>query len=335
MNRGPPRQTPDRLSKRCAFILGNAYAPRTKRSYRSQLASWLRFCNSRHLTPLRAEPVHVAEYLAELSTRLSAFRSCQAYANAVSLYFRALGRSDPCESPMVKLVRGLRRCLSRQQRSREPFRVADLLKLHAHLDQRLKSDIAFWAAVLAAWWGMLRKANVTTQSGQLDLWCDLAASSIVFSEYDCELTVRHSKTNQFGDRVQRVFLPKLPDGSLGVLCTFRALERQLRTNRIGQAPRPVHLFSTWSSAGWLPLTASRFDSRLRSLCTSAGLSPREFTGHGLRRGGATAAMQLGVPLPMIKKLGDWKGNSVFRYLSARDSDARAAVHGLARRVGAL
>uniref|UniRef100_A0A1I8HAA6 Reverse transcriptase domain-containing protein n=2 Tax=Macrostomum lignano TaxID=282301 RepID=A0A1I8HAA6_9PLAT len=102
-------RTPDRLSKRCAFILGNAYAPRTKRSYRSQLASWLRFCNSRHLTPLRAEPVHVAEYLAELSTRLSAFRSCQAYANAVSLYFRALGRSDPCESPMVKLVlRGLR-----------------------------------------------------------------------------------------------------------------------------------------------------------------------------------------------------------------------------------
>uniref|UniRef100_A0A1I8FX77 RNase H domain-containing protein n=1 Tax=Macrostomum lignano TaxID=282301 RepID=A0A1I8FX77_9PLAT len=323
-------RTPDRLSKRCAFILGNAYAPRTKRSYRSQLASWLRFCNSRHLTPLRAEPVHVAEYLAELSTRLSAFRSCQAYANAVSLYFRALGRPDPCESPMVKLVlRGLRRCLSRQQRSREPFRVADLLKLHAHLDQRLKSDIAFWAAVLAAWWGMLRKANVTTQSGQLDLWCDLAASSIVFSEYDCELTVRHSKTNQFGDRVQRVFLPKLPDGSLGVLCPFRALERQLRTNRIGQAPRPVHLFSTWSSAGWLPLTASRFDSRLRSLCTSAGLSPREFTGHGLRRGGATAAMQLGVPLPMIKKLGDWKGNSVFRYLSVRDSDARAAVHGLA------
>lgn len=237
---------------------------------------------------------------------------------------------------MVKRVlRRLRRFLGRQQRSREPIRVADLLKLHAYLDQRSSKDIAFWAAILTAWWGMLRKANVTTQAAELDLVRDLSASSVTFSERDCELVVKHSKTNQFGDRIQRVFLPKLPVGGLEAICPYRALKQQLAANLVDQAPGPVHLFATRLANGWTALTASGFDGRLRSLCAAAGFSPRAFTGHGQRRGGATTAMQLGVPLPVIKQLGDWKSGSVFRYLSVQDSDARAAVHGLARRLSAL
>lgn len=45
-------------------------------------------------------------------------------------------------------------------------------------------------------------------------------------------------------------------------------------------------------------------------------SPDRYSGHSLRRGNATFALQCGLPVDLIKIQGDWKSNCVETYLES-------------------
>ena len=61
-------------------------------------------------------------------------------------------------------------------------------------------------------------------------------------------------------------------------------------------------------------TYQKFLDQLRRL-VDIGLEPSHFASHTFRRGGASFAFQAGVPIEMIKKLGDWKADAVLFYLT--------------------
>ena len=46
-----------------------------------------------------------------------------------------------------------------------------------------------------------------------------------------------------------------------------------------------------------------------------GYDPAKYADHPFRRGGASYAFQVGVPLELIKITGDWKSNAVSLYLT--------------------
>ena len=58
-----------------------------------------------------------------------------------------------------------------------------------------------------------------------------------------------------------------------------------------------------------------FFHKLRDSLQSLGLSPGLYAGHSFCRGGATHAFLAGVPVELIKMLGDWKSDSVQLYLT--------------------
>ena len=62
-------------------------------------------------------------------------------------------------------------------------------------------------------------------------------------------------------------------------------------------------------------TCRSFINKLRNSLRSLGLSPGLYAGHSFRRSGATHAFQAGVPVELIKMLGDWKSDSVQLYLT--------------------
>ena len=62
-------------------------------------------------------------------------------------------------------------------------------------------------------------------------------------------------------------------------------------------------------------TYCSFINKLRDSFQSLGLSPGLYAGHSFRRGGAIHAFQAGVPVELIKMLGDWKSDSVQLYLT--------------------
>ena len=62
-------------------------------------------------------------------------------------------------------------------------------------------------------------------------------------------------------------------------------------------------------------TYNMFISKLRDHLTTMGIDPQSYAGHSFRRGGASFAYQSGVPVKLIKALGDWRSDTILIYLT--------------------
>ena len=126
------------------------------------------------------------------------------------------------------------------------------------------------------------------------------------------ILVRWSKTIQFRECTISIPLPAIPNS---ILCPVVAIR---------------HAFSMADSCTdngqafcWLDQTTLRLHSftyinfldKLRRCLGSLGLPAELYATHSFRRGGASFAFQAGVPIEMIKLLGDWKSNAVLTYLT--------------------
>ena len=93
------------------------------------------------------------------------------------------------------------------------------------------------------------------------------------------------------------------------LCPAVALDRVFREIRLSSS---AHLFAFSDGTS---LTYSMFQERLRSALVGAKVnSPHLFSSHSYRRGGTMFSFLCGVPLELIKVLGNWKSNAFLRYL---------------------
>ena len=69
------------------------------------------------------------------------------------------------------------------------------------------------------------------------------------------------------------------------------------------------------------MSHSSFVTRMRLLLDSAGLEPGKYTGHSLRRGGATLAFESGDGAAWDRRImqhGDWSSDVVFQYHQISD-----------------
>ena len=126
------------------------------------------------------------------------------------------------------------------------------------------------------------------------------------------LTVRWSKTIQFRERVVVIPLPRVPGSPL---CPYQAIKQAFTFTH--QAPRDYHAFS-WLDHKSLQVqcfTYRAFLDKLRHCLNQLGYEAKSYAGHSFRRGGASFAFQAGIPVSLIKMLGDWKPDSVLLYLT--------------------
>ena len=50
---------------------------------------------------------------------------------------------------------------------------------------------------------------------------------------------------------------------------------------------------------------------LKAYLSRSGLPPEQYGSHSFRRGGATFALEAGVPLDSIAVMGDWKSDAMY------------------------
>ena len=75
----------------------------------------------------------------------------------------------------------------------------------------------------------------------------------------------------------------------------------------------------------LPYTYSDWLSKLREVLTKIGRRASLFSTHSFHRGGATYAFKVGVPVEVIKLLGDWKSDAFQQYLFIPKQKKREAA----------
>ena len=110
----------------------------------------------------------------------------------------------------------------------------------------------------------------------------------------------------------------IPSHSIPIhpLCPLQALREFFD---MCPAPASSPAFVIRTAAGLRSLSYSSFTKHLKDLLRFAGFNPDDYSGHSLRRGGATYANFLGISHDLIQLQGDWASSAHLEY---SDSDTR-------------
>jgi hypothetical protein len=208
-------------------------------------------------------------------------------------------------------MRGIRRHLGDMAQRKAPMTLTLLFVLHNlhNLDIATSHGANIWASALIMFSDLLRISNVLPASSRkFNPQLHLRRQDFEFTQEGLTVIIRWSKTNQFRSRIIILPLPRLRGHTL---CPVQAAFHAFRLS--AGAPMEGPPFVTRQGTSWCPLTPSTFIQRVK-VALSHTCDPRDFAGHSFRRGGACWAYSNGVPVELIRQLGDWKSNAYQRYI---------------------
>lgn len=299
------------LDQEVAALRALTFAESTRRTYQSQQALYLQFCTSLHIAPVPISPCNLGRYIAFLGSRLS-YSSTRQYLNVVRIMHLDEGHSNPLANNwyLTSILKGLRRHKGDGVNQKLPITDTILRGILAVLNLRDPFEVCFWAACLVAFFSFFRKSNLLIPSPNMfDPTKHLCLSDVHFRSTGAILSVRWSKTIQYRQKTLYVPLPHIESSPF---CPSSAL--MLCTSLVPHQARSTPLFSFPSPQGIQPITYSMFLTHLRLCLRKIGLNPSLFSGHSFRRGGASFALQCGIPADWIRLQGDWASDSYQRYL---------------------
>ena len=261
--------------------------------------------------PKPVNPEHLCQYTAFLAHSLCV-SSISQYLNVIGILHRQFGLPNPLLNnwPLKTLLTGIRRSNSHPPHQKLPITPVILLHIFSNLNTSSSFDASFWAICLIAYFGTFRKSHLLpTSTSAFDAMKHLTKDDFQFFTWGALLTIWWSKTIQFRERVVCIPLPLTP---YSPLCPVTACSRAFRfTYQSSQAFNWLHL----TTLSIQTFTYHSFSTKLRGLIAELGLQAGDYTSHSFRRGGAFFAYQAGVPIELVKVLGDWKSNAALLYLT--------------------
>ena len=279
--------------------------------------------------PVPAQPDHLCQYAAFLARSLKP-ASIPNYLNIISLLHKEFNLPNPLDHnwPLQSLLTGIKRVKGQPPSQKLPITPELLFRIHAMLNLRSSFDASFWAICLVSFFGMLRKSHLLVSSARsFDPSQQLLNSDLEIFPWGALLTLRWSKTIQFRERVVKLPLPLIPNSPL---CPVIAIQRALSFVINPPQPSPAFMWYDLTSLSPRVFTYSQFLKRLRTVLKALGLPASDYACHSFRRGGASFAFQAGLPVDLIKILGDWHSDAVLLYLTVPLSVGLHSVNTIAK-----
>lgn len=265
----------------------------------SQWRCYKRYCQRFKLAVVPCDDDQLSLYCSFMSEYLS-YASIVSYCQSVIFWHKYFGLVPPStSSPEVQFtLLGVKRIGPLGPKPREPFMPNHLRAIHEVLDLTSMKSALFWASVLLMFRTLLRVSHVTPSPHTL------GARDFVFKDWGVIVNVSTSKTSQY--RGGKISLP-VASISQADFCPVFWVRRCI--DRLHRLPEDL-MFAVPSSYGFSYSTYNKFfQSTVESAAISEYLTP-----HSLRKGGATYLSSMGVPLDQIRSRGQWKSDSIFRYL---------------------
>ena len=295
------------LERECKDFEGCQFATSTRQTHRIQLDAFFRFCQQFGLEPSCTDSI-ICLFMTFLARKIC-FTSIRQYVSAVNGYFLSQLRIgvDYDSFRYKACLAGIKRTLGDRGIQAPPILPQHLLRMFANME--LTSDnIAVRAAVLLSFRALLRQSHVTDSSSVL------RRKDIIFNEHGLIINIRKSKTIQFGERVLSVPIKSLKNSALCAVYWTRKHFLDITAAPDAQAFR-IQLVGESS-----PLTYAFYLASIRILAAHAGLNPKKFSTHSLRRGGATFFRNCGISVQNIQIRGDWSSSAVYKYLDTSVKD---------------
>jgi hypothetical protein len=309
-------------------LLSAGYAESTKRSRQSAWALFVRFCNACEVPQTPPSERLFMWFASWMFDKNYAVGTIHGYVHALPSYYATLGIAvsvSRLECPSLALLfRGIRRKTQRSSEQKLPFTPAILIRFKDCLNFNSSYDIAIWATLLIGFWGFLRSDNLVPKGSELfDTSHAVLVSDFNFFGNGCEIKLRRSKTNQFGERHHFVFIPRIKSSRLCPVCALKTLFRRV-------SPSSARFAFSFSSDQHL--TYRGLLKKIRVLCASIGLDPASYGTHSCRIGGASWAAANTVEMFAIKEHGGWASSCFLHYISLNRDQKLSAMSCMARGV---
>lgn len=196
--------------------------------------------------------------------------------------------------------------------------------MHGKLNMKKAKDVVFWCLFLFAFFLFARKSNlVPTNVKEIDSTKILLRKDVELINRVLIVSIKWSKTIQFGEKVLKIPLIEIPGSDLCPVTAYENMCSMVPANDTDP------LFS-------LPhkkcIVYSQFQSKLRELLQKTGLNSELYSTHSFRRGGTTLAFQAQVPVELIKAHGDWKTDCYQKYLSFSLEDRILVVGNMRQKI---
>ncbi len=302
----PPTPAPalETLSLQAAAFAAQSHGAGTRRAYRSAWVAFTAWCAIQGREPLCGDPSLVALYLTARAEAGLAVASLQVARAAIRAAHRLAGVPLDLADPRLAMVmEGISRSQAARPRRQAAAAGPDLLRRLLNAFPAPNTPKATAAALAARHRAMLL----------LGFGAALRRSEIVALTIDdiavvegrgLAVRVRRSKTDQHGNGRTIAIWANHRDPDF---CPLTAFERWMRFRRVAvgggdsdtASGAALPLFCGITSAGRLKATpmADRIVARLiKQACALAGIDPRPFSGHSLRRGLLTTAGDLQLPI---------------------------------------
>ena len=262
---------------------GASRAERTVRAYRQGFDAFMAWSRAAGIgEPFPASPEAVVAYLAHLATTGRKAATVELHAAAIACAHRSAGHASPTGTDAVRsTVRGIRRRLGTKSNRKAPATADALKKMLKRIPETLTGQ-RDRALLLMGFAAALRRSELVA----------LQVSDLEHTPEGVLVTVRRSKTDQEGAG----HVIAVPAGSK--LRPVQALEAWLSAAAITEGP----VFRSIAKGGRLSpyaLTDRSVAQVVKDRAEAAGLDPALFSGHSLRAGFVTSALQAGADLLKI------------------------------------
>jgi len=292
----------DQLSSVRSYLAAEK-SDNTRRAYASDWADFTAWCKTQNVDLLPAAPIDVARYLAQLADGGLKTSTIQRRTAAIRAAHKAAGHEPPTNAEGVKAVmRGIRRRLGKRKKKAAPATAELLAAALNKLPETLrgKRDRALLAIGFAA---ARRRSEIVA----------FDVEDIERRKRGIVLHLRRSKTDQEGEGAE---IP-IPNGKW--LRPVDALDAWLSAAGITTGPifRAIDRHGRVSRARLSDGSVARI---VKKVVGAAGLEASDFSGHSLRAGFVTSALEHKVdPLLIMKQTGHVKVDTLAEY-DRREND---------------
>ena len=289
----------------------NTYAKGTRKNLKSSIKTFVLFC-VKFGRPLCPTDRSTLMSFAQLMSLTVGYGHIKSLFWGIKLMHKALDAVFPEDDFQVDTtLKAIKRQLAGTPFQTLPITPEILTQLYLFVDIKDPEQLANWCSILTGFRCLLRKSNLVPVSlDKFNPETDLSRSKIMLpDDKDIALVyLNWSKTNQFGNR--EIVIPMVAD-------SIRALDPVFHLRLLfSTCDLPAHLpaFSFIKKGRVHCVTYDKFTRDLRKLLDRAGYRSKSYSGHSLRRGGATYLYRLGADPLLIQASGDWQSDCYQRYI---------------------
>jgi len=289
------------LQEETILNLQSSKAVNTVRAYKSDFNDFGLFCAKNGFISLPSEPKVVSLYLTYLSTKEVKVSTLKRRLVSIGVIHKLKGYYLDTKHPsIIENIMGIKRRKGSFQKGKKPILISNLKAIINVIDEEKNIEIKRLrdrSIILIGFSGGFRRNEIVS----------LDYDDLDFVEEGLKINIRRSKTDQFGEG----FIKALPYFDSPKYCPVVSLKKWIDVSKITTGPL-FRRFNKGSKISENRLTDQTVALLIKEYLGLAGIDSKNYSGHSLRSGFATAAAESGVEERSIMAMTGHKSTEMVR-----------------------